>query len=126
MVGIRKDGMTHMRVLNRLVADAFVEKPTGYVNEDTDVPVHIDHDPTNNRADNLIWRPRWLAVKRTREWKRGPTPTAKVIDTAQMIVYENAFDAAQSVCGLEEQIIRAANSMGDIRVFAREWAWYYD
>lgn len=57
------------RVLTRglalLVADAFVpnedERPFG-------TPINLDGDRMNCRADNLLWRPRWFAIKFHRQF----------------------------------------------------------
>lgn len=42
-----------------IVADAFVEGKSEHWN----TPIHLDGNHQNCRADNLMWRPRWFAVK---------------------------------------------------------------
>lgn len=42
-----------------LVAQTFVPGGTDIFNS----PIHLDNDRSNCAADNLMWRPRWFAVK---------------------------------------------------------------
>lgn len=42
-----------------LVADAFVEGKSEFF----DTPIHLDGDKTNCAASNLMWRPRWFAIR---------------------------------------------------------------
>lgn len=56
-----KGGQPYTRSLALLVAKAYV-----YNDHDPelfDTPIHLDNDRRNNHADNLMWRPRWFAVK---------------------------------------------------------------
>lgn len=48
-----------------LVADAFVPGRTDLFN----TPIHLDGDRENCRADNLMWRPRWFAVRFHRQFE---------------------------------------------------------
>ena len=49
-VGLTANAVTKRVAVHRLVAKAFVENPNNY-----DVVNHLDHNPLNNRADNLEW-----------------------------------------------------------------------
>lgn len=49
-VRLWKDGVKEQKQIHVIVAEAFIPNPNGY-----DVVHHIDHNPQNNRADNLIW-----------------------------------------------------------------------
>lgn len=59
-VGLRvpDDNRTYRRSVPLLVAEAFVDRE----HEGFDVPIHLDGDRSNARADNLKWRPRWFAI----------------------------------------------------------------
>lgn len=57
-VGLTKQHKQYKRAVGLLVARAFVEDP---MNEAFDAPINLDGDRTNNRVENLIWRPRWFA-----------------------------------------------------------------
>jgi hypothetical protein len=42
--------MPKAQYIHRLVAEAFIPNPNG-----CDIVHHIDHDPSNNRVENLMW-----------------------------------------------------------------------
>lgn len=53
------------RSMALLVAQAFVEGQTAIF----DTPIHLDGDRANYRADNLMWRPRWFAIKYHKQFR---------------------------------------------------------
>jgi hypothetical protein len=67
-VDLFKDGIKYTRSVKRLVAEAFVE---GRI-ENFDTPINLDGDKSNNRVDNLMWRPRWFAMKYTHQFDQIP------------------------------------------------------
>lgn len=50
----------------RLVAEAFLPIPES---EYYNTPIHLDGDFNNCRVDNLMWKPRWFAVKYARQYR---------------------------------------------------------
>lgn len=56
-VGLVDGTRQRTRSVSGLVARAFVPGHDGIC----DTVVHLDGIATNNRADNLVWRPRWFA-----------------------------------------------------------------
>ena len=54
-----------------LVAEAFVEKPQTSYRVEFDTPINLDGNRQNCRADNLVWRPRWFAVRFHKERVRN-------------------------------------------------------
>lgn len=90
-VGMVRGGVQYTRGLSILVADAFVFGRT----EVFDTPIHLDGDQTNNRADNLMWRPRWFAWKYFRQFTdsqyhdRGP-----LVDLETGIWYNTILEAS--------------------------------
>lgn len=63
-VPMYEGGENHTRSVKVLVARAFLEGETKIF----DTPINKDGDKTNNRVDNLLWRPRWFAVKFSRQF----------------------------------------------------------
>lgn len=81
----------HTKSVPVLVAEAFVPGR----DEIFDTPIHLDGHQENNRADNLMWRPRWFAWRYTRQFidindiqYKGP-----LVDQ-NGVVYRDVFDAA--------------------------------
>lgn len=64
-VGLVKGGKQHTRSVKVLVAEAFVEGWT----EQFDTSMHLDGNAENNRADNIVWRPRWFVWKYHRQFE---------------------------------------------------------
>lgn len=64
-VGLMRDWQQCIRSLPRLVAQAFLRSPSAVF----DTPIQIDGDPSNCRADNLMWRPRWYAILYKRQFE---------------------------------------------------------
>lgn len=58
-VSLYRDKQLLTRSVALLVAQTFVERPSIHF----DTPVHLDGDYSNCFADNLMWRPRWYAIK---------------------------------------------------------------
>jgi len=58
-VSLYLDGRLLTRSAALLVAHAFLEQPFEY----WDTPIHLDGDLMNCAAWNLMWRPRWFAIK---------------------------------------------------------------
>lgn len=91
-VGLISGGVQYSRVVKLLVAKAFVFGETDIF----DTPINLDGDPTNNHVDNIVWRPRWFAVKYTRQFKenyvnelRGP-----IKDLDRGTIYNTVRDAS--------------------------------
>lgn len=67
-VTFRIDGAVTTRSVKVLVAEAFVERPY----EAYDTPILLDGDKDNVTVENIIWRPRWFAMR----WQRQFDPIA--------------------------------------------------
>ena len=64
---LRRDGKSHGRSIALIVARAFLPPPP---NEAFDTPIHLNGNDIDNRAENLMWRPRWFANRFIREIRR--------------------------------------------------------
>lgn len=101
-VGLTQHGRQYKRGVALLVADAFL--PSAIPAFDT--PIHLDGDLTNNAAYNLMWRPRWFAIKYQRQFRtRDKMSIDKtIIDKRTQVHYKNSWDAA-TTCGLLDKEI---------------------
>jgi hypothetical protein len=74
-----------------LVASLFLDGRT----EQFDTAMHLDGDQTNNRLDNLVWRPRWFAWKYSRQFKHIDyfITMGAVYDVKSETVYDTIVDA---------------------------------
>jgi hypothetical protein len=61
-----KEGRLVTRSVALIVAEAFVPRPDEEV---FDTPIHLDGERMNCRADNLLWRPRWFAIKYHKQFR---------------------------------------------------------
>jgi hypothetical protein len=59
------DGLRYTKGVAQMVAEAFVEPPTGFCTH----VVMLDGNLENIVADNLIWRPAWFAWRYTHQLK---------------------------------------------------------
>ena len=91
-IGLVVDGRQYTRSLRTLVANAFVPGS----DEIFDTAINLDGDKTNNEASNLVWRPRWFALKYARQFndeylntRRGP-----INDVDDGILYDTVYDAS--------------------------------
>lgn len=64
-VGLMREWQQCIRSLPRLVARAFLPKPSAIF----DTPIQLDGNPWNCRVDNLMWRPRHYAVRYKNQFK---------------------------------------------------------
>jgi len=64
-VGLMKGGRQYHRSVPLLVARAFLPEVRGPF----DTPINLDGDRQNNHIDNLVWRPRWFAVKYNQQFR---------------------------------------------------------
>lgn len=67
-VGLTRDGKQHRRSVAKLVAEAFLDPP---IREDFDTVTHLDGDRSNCYYENLMWRPRWFAIRYHQCRQRG-------------------------------------------------------
>lgn len=103
-VGLNRGGRQYKRSLPQLVGRAFVHQPNG--REAFDQLIHRDNDRTNNRADNLLWRPHWFAVKYRIQSGRGQTGSdIPVVEVRHQEIYQNTWEAALAFGLIEIDLI---------------------
>lgn len=102
-VGLMRNWQQCSRSLPRLVAAAFLSSPTDIFN----TPIQLDGDPANCRVENLMWRPRWYAVKYKRQFEqRYYDPIDEPIHAIdKMETFPNSFAAACRYGLLEKEVV---------------------
>ena len=92
-VGMMKEGIQYRRSVKVLVAEMFVDGQTPVFN----TPMLLDGDKHNLRADNIVWRPRWFAVKYARQFE-NPYPDyyyyGPIFDVVSSTQYNSILEAA--------------------------------
>jgi len=103
-VGLTQALVQHKRSIAVLVANAFLPKPDM---NSFDTPIHLDGDLENNHVSNLMWRPRWFAVKYHQQFlteKRGFLVPV-VDDSGEM--FETSWEAATKYGLIDREILTA-------------------
>lgn len=104
-VGLVRDGLQHKRSVAVLVARAFLGDPEPPV---FNTPIHLDGDTANNHVDNLMWRPRWFAMKYRRQvQRRRPSVDKQIQELSTGHRFNSSLHAAMTF-GLLDDEIRSA------------------
>lgn len=112
-VGLMKNGVQYHRSVPLLVAKAFLPiKPGPF-----DTPINLDGDRQNNHIDNLVWRPRWFAIKYNRQFRfpYRDRINKPIVDKKTGDVSLNSIDCASKYGLLEEEIV--------ISILTRTYVW---
>lgn len=104
-VGLMRDNRQHKRSVTLLVARAFLPEPTP---ETFDTPINLDGDRSNNSVDNLMWRPRWFAVRYHKQFnsdRRGFNQPIQDLHSGE--IFKTSWDAATKYGLLDREIMIA-------------------
>ena len=108
-VGLVHDGQQFNRSVARLVAEAFLPRHHYHA---FDTPINLDGDRTHLGVTNLMWRPRWFAVKYHQQFKKVWSENRAIVDVDSGARYRNSMYAAKT------------HGLLALNVF--EWALMYD
>lgn len=102
-VGLTKNRIQYKRSVALLVATEFI---TTKPDSTFDCPINLDGDRLNNCVLNLMWRPRWFAVKYFQQFREErflrPSP---IEDLVTGIVFKNPWDAALKLGLLYNEVL---------------------
>lgn len=104
-VGLMKNGVQYHRSVPLLVAKAFLPLKPGPF----DTPINLDGDRLNNHVENLVWRPRWFAVKYNRQF-RYPSDlhiSRPIVDLKTGEISIDSMECAKRYGLLEEEVVLA-------------------
>jgi hypothetical protein len=98
-----RDGIQHHRSVPLLVAKAFLP----YVSGPFDTPINLDGDRLNNHVENLVWRPRWFAIRYNQQFKYPYEQgiDAPIVDMKSGEISANSFECAKRYGLLEKDIV---------------------
>lgn len=127
-VGLLKDNKQHTRSVTKLVADAWLETPRNP--EIFDTVIHRDGDRENARATNLMWRPRWYAIKYHKQFEyfrfhrkltpMGFTVPVKDLDTGEW--FDNSSFCAIHYGLLETEVVLSITNQRPVTMTGQEFA----
>ncbi len=102
-VGLMRNHKQYHRSVPLLVAKAFVPEPGGAF----DTPINLDGDRTNNHMDNLVWRPRWFAIRYNQQFRHPyeNSIVSPIIDLKTQEVSENSLECAKRYGLLEKDLV---------------------
>jgi len=104
-VGLSKLGVQYKRSVPILVANAFIKKPR----ESFTTPINLDGDRWNNRASNILWRPRWFARKYFQQFAFEPAGIRRpIVEVNTGEEFPNSWAAALKYGLLDLEILDAA------------------
>lgn len=107
-----KDGKQNVRSVAPIIARLFLESPPS---NRFDTPIHLDGDPWNLRADNLMWRPRWFAIKYHQQFRRPRHTYSMTIHLSETgETFRHPMDAAVKYGLLERSIITAMTNQNGV------------
>ena len=107
------EGIQRHRSVPLLVAKAFLPELPGPF----DTPINLDGDRHNNQVDNLVWRPRWFAIKYNQQFRypyENPIE-ALIMDLKTYEISENSFECAKRYGLLEKDLV--------VSILSRTYVW---
>lgn len=90
MVNLLQDNKLRTRSVARIVAESYLEDPR---NEAYNSLIHLDGNRGNCSVDNIVWRPRWYAVRYHQMFDREPYKLSVYIEETEEI-----FDTLREAC----------------------------
>jgi hypothetical protein len=102
-VGLVREWKQEVRSLARIVAHVYLGPP----DQIFDTPIHLDGDRTNCSVDNLMWRPRWYAVRYHQQFRqRYHNPIEEPVKVrGEAKRYANSLAAAMEFGLLEREVV---------------------
>lgn len=102
-VGLMRDGVQYHRSVPLLVAKAFLAPLAGPF----DTPINLDGDRHNNHVENLMWRPRWFAIRYNQQFRHpyDNSITSRLVDLKTGEISENSFECSRRYGLIEKDLV---------------------
>lgn len=107
-VGLMKGRRQHNISVARLVAEAFVSKPSQDRDNKFNTPIHLNGHKDDLQAHNLMWRPYYFARLYHQQFAKGPSTAHPVLELKTNERYSCPLIAAMAFGLLEKDIISSA------------------
>lgn len=120
-VKMRQEGHQVARGLALLVCEMFVRLPKFRI--ETPTPIHLDGDPMNCRADNLVWRSRWFAMKYTAQFDEDLGEAGPIRDIKSRVVYRSVWDVVHEHGLLFVDVVKATTNKTYVSPTLRCYEW---
>lgn len=102
-VGLVKSKTQYRRSVPLLVAQAFI--PRSKTEQEFDTPINLDGDRRNNAVSNLLWRPRYFALRYIAQFQQDApcfSRPVEIIETGEQ--FNTSWEAATSLGVLDREI----------------------
>jgi len=104
-VGLTRGKKQYKRSVALLVARAFLPFPK---ESRFDTPIHLDGDQRNNQVENLMWRPRWYAIRYQHQFTMAPQGfSVPIVETHTGEEFPTSWDAAIKYGLIDRDILLA-------------------
>lgn len=113
-ITLYRDGIPYTRSLALLVAQVHLHN-----DHDPNVfntPIHLNNDPMDCRVENLMWRPRWFALKYHRQYwlEEFRYATTELVDMETGTAYRGFVEPCQTFGLLYLDVIRSCTRGGPV------------
>lgn len=120
-VGLMHEGVQVKRSVARLIADTFVPKPQHQPHFTT--PIHLDGDLANCTAENLLFRPRWFAMKFTQQFHREQPKHAPIRNKTTGEVFKDCWPLVMKYGLLYLDIVMATTNCSYVFPTMQTFEW---
>ena len=104
-VCMMRDGRQCKRSIAKLVALSFLPLPKYQA---FDTPINLNGDRLNNDVSNLMWRPRWFAMRYHHQFETWSVVDGEVQELNSGAIFENALAAGVAYGLLASEVYNSA------------------
>lgn len=106
-VGLTRNLVQYKRSVALLVSSAFIPRKS----EEFTTPINLDGDRHNNQVPNLMWRPRWFAVRYFQQFFNGQRGfNVPIVELTTGEEFNTSWDAAIKYGLIDREIFVATTN----------------
>jgi len=123
-VSLMQNGKQVTRGVAKLIAQTFVPNPRP---DQFDTPIHLDGDTSNSQACNLLWRPRWFAIKFTVQFYSEIVYRPKpILNITTGEIFEDIWDVVKRDGVLYQEVVLAISNKTFVFPTMDVFEWFYE